>query len=137
MPNKTSAIEWLRIASHEIGAAKILYEADHFTDSIGSLLQQSIEKSLKALLAYDNKKILKSHDLVEIYSLVHSKIDLGDDIELLEIATEYYKEDRYPNPNYTLPPKEEIKIVMDFSQKLFDIVCEKLKIKKDDIVDER
>jgi HEPN domain-containing protein len=133
MPNKTSAIEWLRIASHEIGAAKILYEANHFTDSIGSLLQQSIEKSLKALLAYDNKKILRSHDLVEIYSLVHAKIELDDDIELLEIATEYYKEDRYPNPNYELPPKEEIEKVLNFAEKFFIKVCELLDIEMKDI----
>ena len=46
--NKTSAKEWLVIAFHDLQSAKILYEANHYTDSIGNDLQQSIEKILKS-----------------------------------------------------------------------------------------
>ena len=137
MPNKTSAIEWLRIAYHELSAAKVLYDAEHYADSIGTLLQQSLEKCLKSLLAYENSKILRSHDLVEVYSKVSHKINLDDDLELLEIATEYYKEDRYPNPNYELPPYEEIHEVLVFTEKLFTKTCALLGIEKDDVIDAR
>lgn len=134
MPNKTSALEWLIIAYHDLKSAQLLYQADHYTDSIGNDLQQSLEKILKSLMAYENKKIKKSHDLIELYVHVNDKINLDFDEELLDIATDYYKEDRYPNPNYTLPPKEEIKDVLDFTEKLFDIVCKTLKIKKEELV---
>ena len=63
--NKTASFEWLVIAYHDLKSAEILYNANHFTDSIGNDLQQSIEKTLKAILASQNKKIPKSHDLYE------------------------------------------------------------------------
>ena len=134
MSNKTSAIEWLKISYHELSAAKVLYEAEHYADSIGSLLQQSIEKCLKSLLAHENKKIIRSHDLVEVYSRVSDKIDLDEDLEFLEIATEYYKEDRYPNPNYELPAYEEIYQVLIFAEELFVRVCKLLDIDINEIV---
>lgn len=42
--NKTSATEWLIIAYHDLKSAQILFAANHYTDSIGNDLQQSIEK---------------------------------------------------------------------------------------------
>ncbi len=137
MPNKTSAKEWLVISYHDMEAAKLLFEANHYTDSIANLLQQSIEKSLKSLLAYENRKIIKSHKLVEIYSLVTHMIELDDKLDYLELATEYYVEDRYPNPNYELPPRDEIEQVISFAEELFDRVCKKLDIDKDEIVNEK
>ena len=128
MPNKVNAIEWLTIAFHDLQSAKILFEANHYTDSIANDLQQSLEKILKSILAYENQKIKKSHELVEIYALVRNIINLDDDLELLEKATAYYKEDRYPNPNYCLPPREEIKEIMDFTESLFLKVCDLLEI---------
>ncbi len=64
--NKASSIEWITIAYHDLRSAQILFEANHYTDSIGSDLQQSIEKLLKSILASDNQKIPKTHDLYEI-----------------------------------------------------------------------
>jgi len=43
-------------------------------------------------------------------------------------ATNYYKEDRYPNPNYCLPSRDEINEVLDFTEKLFVRVCNILNI---------
>jgi hypothetical protein len=57
MPNKSSALEWLRIAYHDFLSATILYHAEHFTDSIGNDLQQSIEKILKSISAYGSAPI--------------------------------------------------------------------------------
>ncbi len=42
MPNKTSAKEWLNIAYHNLKSAQILFENNHYTDSIGNDLQQAI-----------------------------------------------------------------------------------------------
>ena len=44
MPNKSLAKEWLVKAYHDLSAAEVLFNAEHFTDSIGFDLQQSIEK---------------------------------------------------------------------------------------------
>ncbi len=131
--NKTSAKEWLNIAYHDFRSAQILYNAEHFTDSIGADLQQSIEKILKSILAYNNNKIPKTHDLYEVYDMIINLEFSNDEIRLLHIATEYYKEDRYPNPNYCLPPREEIKEVLDFTEKLFNKVCNILEINIEEV----
>ncbi len=132
--NKTASLEWLRIAFHDLKSAQILYDVDHYTDSIGSDLQQSIEKTLKSILAFENKKILKSHNLLEIYEYINDKVTVTErEIVFLARATTYLKEDRYPNPNYCLPPKEEIKEVLDFTEELFEKVCSILEIDSNEL----
>ena len=66
MPNKTSSMEWLRIAFHDLQSAKILFLANHFTDSIGNDLQQALEKILKSILPFKSERINTSHNHVEI-----------------------------------------------------------------------
>ncbi|WP_321777742.1 HEPN domain-containing protein [Sulfurimonas sp.] len=121
--NKPASLEWLTIAFHDFKSAQILYDANHYTDSIGGDLQQSIEKILKSIIAFKNEKIPKTHDLYEIYDLINEITFEEYEIKILEIATEYLKEDRYPNSNYSLPKREEIKEVLDFTEKLFEKVC--------------
>lgn len=124
MPNKISASEWLVIAFHDLKSAEILIEARHFTDSIGCDLQQSLEKILKSILAYNSLPIRKTHDLVELYALTKKHIKLTDsEIDFLEKATIYYKEVRYPHLARNLPPISEIKEVAKFVNSLFSKVC--------------
>ena len=134
MPNKTSALEWLIIAYHDLKSAKILFDANHYTDSIGNDLQQALEKILKSLSAYNNSQIKKSHDLIEIYAKVKDSIALNDyELDYLEIATNYFKEDRYPNPSYSLPQKEEIKTILDFTEELLFRVCKIINVNENDL----
>ena len=131
--NKQAALEWLIIAFHDLKSAQILFSANHYTDSIGSDLQQSIEKILKSTLAYENSKIPKTHDLYEVYNLLDNFTLDEEEILLLYTATEYLKEDRYPNPHYSLPPNEEIERVLKFTEKLFDDTCKLLSINLDEV----
>ncbi len=131
MANKTYAKEWLLFSKKNLDTAKLLFDVNHYEDIIGVELQQSLEKLLKSLMANENIKIPKFHDLVALYYTVDNFISLKEDeIILLKLATDYYKEDRYPNPNYYLPSNEEIKKVLDFTQELFDKVCDILDIEK-------
>jgi len=132
--NKRAAKEWLTIAWHDLSSAKILLEANHYTDSIGVDLQQALEKSLKAIIANENLKIPKTHNLYEIYVSLPVSLSLSDrELDLLDIATDYFKEERYPNPNYILPPKEEVQEVLLFTEMLFDKVCNVLEIESDEV----
>ena len=132
MQNRAYAKEWLQFANKNLHTAKLLYDVNHYEDIIGIELQQALEKILKSLLAYENKKILKTHKLVELLEYIDIEMDEQEKF-LLEIATDYYKTDRYPNPNYSLPPKEEIKEILDFSQDLFDKVCNILNVSEEEI----
>ena len=129
MPNKTYAKEWLRFAGRNLETARLLNEARHYEDIIGIELQQAIEKTLKSLLAHDDIKIPKEHDLLKLYFLLESQLELDEDeIVMLRQATNYYKDDRYPNPNYNLPPRDEIEKILKFTEGLFARVCKILGI---------
>lgn len=136
MANQPYAIEWLQFAYRSLVTGKHLFEVDHYTDIIVVDLQQAIEKMLKAILANENRKITKTHNLDELASLIQDKIIFNEnEIELLEKITDYYREDRYPNPNYSLPSKEETKEILEFSESLFEDVCTLLDINMDEILD--
>lgn len=131
MGNRVYALEWLQFAYRSLITAQHLLSVNHFTDIIVVDAQQAVEKTLKALLAYENKKITKTHNLDEIASLLLEIITFDEnEINLLEKITDYYREDRYPNPNYTLPSIEETVEIVNFAQKLFDDICYKLKVNK-------
>lgn len=135
--NVTSAKDWLVKSWHHYSSAKILFDAHHFTDCIAVDLHYSIEISLKAILAYRNDKIVKSHDLVEIHSLVAEQIDFNDDeLALLDIVTRYHVKESYPNPTRNLPPRDEIKKVLEFADQLLDRVCILLNISTHEIKSE-
>ena len=135
--NKTAAKEWLTIAYHDLTSAKILYEAGHFTDSIGCDLQQALEKTVKSILAGKNVRIPKSDDLLELYGYVDTVIQLDDrELVLIAKATEFYKEDRYPNPQYELPTRDEVFEVLVFSEIFFSQVCNILNISEESIINE-
>jgi len=131
MPNRAYAKEWLEFAIKNLETAQLLYNANHYEDIIGVEIQQSLEKILKSLLAYKNIKIPKTHKLVEILEYTNLALNKEEKF-LLEIATDYYRSDRYPNPNYTLPSREEIKEVLDFTKNLFGEVCKIVNISKEE-----
>ncbi len=134
MQNSTYAKEWLDFSKRNLETAQLLYNANHYEDIIGVELQQALEKCLKAIFAYQNKKIPREHDLVKIYFLAEEILSISDDeIIVLRVATNYYKEERYPNPHYTLPSREEIKEVLDFTEKLFDDILMQLNIDLDPV----
>jgi len=129
MANKTYAQEWLSFAKKNLDTANLLFSVNHYEDIIGVEIQQCIEKTIKSVNAYFGIKIPKEHDLVKLYFVVEDNIKLNDEeIVLLKIATNYYKEERYPNPNYSPPPKDEIKQVLSFAQILFFKICNLFKI---------
>jgi HEPN domain-containing protein len=135
--NVTSAKDWLIKSWHHYSSAKILFDAHHFTDCIAVDLHYSIEISLKSILAYRNDKIVKSHDLLEIHSLIAEQIEFNDDeLTLLDIVTRYHVKESYPNPTRNLPPRDEIKKVLEFADQLLDHVCTLLNIPIDEIKSE-
>lgn len=134
MANKTHATEWLEKSYHDLDSAKILFEAGHYTDTIGYILHQSIEKIFKSCLAYKNVPIVKTHNLIELNELLDEWVDLNEDeIAFLAIATTYHTKQRYPSPHKRLPPKEEIKTILDFTVGLMESICQKLDININEI----
>ncbi len=130
MVNKTSAIEWLNHSYHDLNGAILLFKADHYTDTISYVLQQALEKMLKSILASQNKPIKKIHNLLDVYDSVATDtfVLCEEELMYLSIATTYYTKQKYPVQEKKLPPKDEIKEILDFAKELFDRVCSQLNI---------
>ena len=135
MVNKTSAKEWLKHSYHDLNGSKLLYDADHFTDTISYVVHQSLEKSLKSILAFNNNAIKKTHNLIDLYELVkNDNFHLEEDeIFLFAIASKYYTEQRYPMIDKESPTKEEIKDMIDLADKVFNRICEIFNINFEDL----
>ncbi|NPA82478.1 MAG: HEPN domain-containing protein [Epsilonproteobacteria bacterium] len=131
--NEISAKEWLKKAWHNLSGAKLFYESNHYSDVTAVEIHYAVEKALKAFLAYENRQILKTHDLVRIYKLVSDFINLDDKLDLLDKITKYHIEEAYPTFNRPLPSRAEIKEVLDFAQELFERVCDTLDINADEL----
>lgn len=128
MPNRTYAQEWIAKACHNFKAAKFLYENSFYEDVIGVELHNALEKLFKAILAFKNQKIAKTHDLLALYSYIDRDVGHDVDLALLERANSYFKEGRYPNIGYELPKREEIEAILVMSEKIFERVCSRLEL---------
>ena len=138
MANKTYAKEWLQKAYHDLDSANILFVSGHYTDTIGYLYHQSIEKIYKSIIAFANEPIEKTHNLIELNELTGEFFDLNEDeLIVLGIITTYHTKQRYPTMDKKLPTKEEITRVKDLAIFLFDTVCNQLNITKSEITDEK
>ena len=132
--NKTAAKEWLNKAWHHFSSGKILYKANHYTDTISIDLHYAVEVTLKSFLAYENKKIIKTHDLIELCASIKDKIDFNDEeLRFMDIITTYHIRGSYPPRDRKMPSREEIKEVLDFTEYLFNRVCQILDIKIEEV----
>jgi HEPN domain-containing protein len=73
MPNKTYAFEWIELANKNLETARLLLRENHFTDSIAIEIQQTLEKVFKSVMAYHNRSIPRTHNLITLQS--SSKFD--------------------------------------------------------------
>ncbi len=126
MQNLQLANEWLESGKKHLEVAEILYRHDHYTDIVGLELQQSIERTLKAVLAYNNLPVTRTHDLATLLEAVKNEVDFDNDIKVqCELATDYFQDNRYPvRGNSFLPSGKEIKKVLETAASIYKKVNE-------------
>jgi len=126
MQNIQLAKEWLDSGKKHLEVAEILFKNGHYTDIIGLELQQSIERVLKAVLAYNNQSITRIHDLATLLESIKNEIEFDNDIRMqCDIATDYYQDNRYPvrGSNF-LPSEKEIEKVIETADYIYKKVKE-------------
>jgi len=126
MPNKTLATDWLESGKKHLEIAEILFKNGHYNDIVGLELQQAIERILKAIPAYHNRIVIRSHDLSIILEDIKNEIQFSEDIkEQCEIATDYFQDNRYPGGgNNFLPSDEEIEKVIEAAEYIYSTINE-------------
>ena len=120
MPNKTYANEWLNLATRNLETARLLLRENHFTDSIAIEIQQTIEKTFKAVFAFYGESIPKTHSLPVLFNFVSEKISIDIiSVDDLIVISDYYETDRYPGPRYVVPSRKEVESFFKLTEKLY------------------
>lgn len=132
--NETAAKNWLRKSWHHLSSAQLLFNANHYTDTIAIEIHYSVEITLKSFLAYQDKRIIKSHDLVEIHSYILDFISFDEDeMSHLDRISTYHIKEAYPMLDRALPKREDIQKNLEFATKLLGKVAKLLSIQENEI----
>ena len=125
MPNRTYALEWINLAYKNLETARLLLQENHFTDSIAVEIQQTIEKSLKCIYAFEGSKIPRTHNLILLFKGVGRHLTFHDvNMDDLIIISDYYENDRYPGPRYEEPSRDEVENYFELSERIYQSIRE-------------
>lgn len=121
--------EWLQKAVHDLKSAiKLADGPEPIYDTAAYHTQQCAEKALKAFLAYNEKAIIKSHDLEQLITLC-SEIDNSFE-DLIDIAynlNPFSTIFRYPS-GLTDPDFNDVSDAIKDAKKIYEFVFAKIKV---------
>jgi len=118
-------LNWLKIAKSNLKAGKIdltLIDDEIRYEEVCYNLQQSVEKSLKALLVSKNIKFPRTHDISDLLKLLtKSNIEVPENILDASILTYYAVQARYPD-DYHETTKKEYKEFIEIAENVYSWV---------------
>ena len=138
LSGKELALEWLHFARRDLETAELLMDAEYHEALAGFELQQGMEKTFKAVLAYHGDEIGATHDLDELRKMIKPYLCIEDYllVELLETATGYYRYVRYPKEAGAIPPMKQLLEVNELAHLLFEDVVRVLGIDMKEVYDD-
>ena len=86
--------EWIDYAKRDIQAAERLSDDKNLSAIACFHSQQSVEKSLKAIVEFKSQIPPKIHDLIRLYEIIDNAIKIEED--MLARLNELYIDSRYP-----------------------------------------
>ena len=119
------AKEWMKSAYSDIRSIHYIIRDPFLTHMVAFHAQQAIEKSFKAVIENEKKRIPRVHKLQHLIAVINVDFDVNE--EIIEVLDELYIESRYPGDLGLLPDGkpslENAKRFDDFSQYVFQEVC--------------
>jgi len=98
--------------------------------------QQAIEKSFKALMENSSTPVPKVHKLETLITKID--VDIGYDIEILEILDLLYIESRYPGDMGLLPhgkpTQKDAEEFYTMAKDIFEQICKYLNITSEELI---
>lgn len=112
--------EWLNRALSNLNLGKNCIQGVNLEDLCFNF-QQSVEKSLKAILIKNNIKVPRTHSISELISILKEKsIIVPDEIQKIAPSLNIYAVDtRYPD-NYFVIDKEDYKEAFEIAEKVYN-----------------
>lgn len=131
------AKEWLKASSYDLLTVEKIADTDYLTHIVAFHSEQSIEKSLKALMVSKNSDIPKIHSLNRLFKLTEDMIK-NSNTQIVNKLDKLYIDSRYPSEfgllPYGKPTLEDAKEFYGFALDIFDTVCNILEIEKSELV---
>ena len=122
--------EWLKAANDDLILLKDISNNKHITNLIAFHSQQAVEKTLKAYIEFQDKKVPKIHKIQSLVDMVDIDLEVYD--ELIQLLDQLYIDSRYPGDMgllpYGKPTLEDSKVFYDFALEIFTKVCNMLNI---------
>ena len=122
--------KWLDRVAYDMDTAKAMLQTGRLIYAI-FMCQQSLEKCLKALLAYENKEIVPIHNLRRLAEQATVIQELDDStLVKLDFLSNYYINARYKEDLHQLSKGINESVVRDFiqfSEGLIAWLCQKMK----------
>ncbi len=129
--NKKLSLEWLKAAYSDIAVLEKIVDDSFITQMTAFHAQQSIEKSLKAILEYHGNSVPKKHDVLLLKDKVQKYIQIDNEY-ILEALNTLYIDSRYPGELGLLPngkpTLQDAKEFYNFAKDIFNQVCKLLEI---------
>lgn len=112
--------EWLKRALSNLTiASKLKPSKDILYEDLCFECQQSVEKSLKALIVFYDLDLIITHSISLLVSKLEEKgIEIPDFVKESVILSDYAVQTRYPG-NYESVTSEEYKQALQLSQKVY------------------
>lgn len=120
------AKEWLKASWLDLENISYIIHAEHLTSIIAFHAQQSLEKSLKALLTSRDTHIPKIHSLNKLFDLCNKDISNPNN-DLVNLLDSLYIDSRYPGDMgllpYGKPTLADAKEFYEFAETIFEQIC--------------
>lgn len=128
--------EWIKASLDDLKIISRIIDMEELSHMIAFHSQQSIEKSFKALIESQNKRVPKQHDLLKLQELIKDKLDINND-DLLDTLNELYIDSRYPGElgllPYGKPTINDANKFYSFAKSIFSKACKILNIDENKI----
>lgn len=138
MCNHDMAKEWLKASIMDLNLIKEIINNKNLTTMTAFHSQQSIEKTLKAILEYHNQCVPKIHQIKKLFKLTEQYINIDVKIEIVLKIDTLYIESRYPGDMgllpYGKPTIEDSEEFYNYAVMIFNKVCKVLDINKDELL---
>lgn len=117
--------DWLKRAQHDLESAEKLFQDDGHTDTIGYLLHQSVEKTLKGAILFFQERYPKVHDLSKLSGMLAEHAQrFNEHLEDCDWLNDFYIEGRYPIDFVELPDRAEIEKALTIARQIFELALD-------------
>lgn len=127
MKQRNNFLDWLVFAGEDLRVAELVFREGIF-NQVCFHSQQTVEKSLKALIKFKSVSVPKIHNLTELFNIsTRLEEKVGSVKEACHYLDRFYSPTRYPDAfpgslAERLPNKQEAEMALSYALSVYELV---------------